>query len=82
MDFATTLRVAVLALRRNLLRTILTMLSLVIGVTAVITIVALGRGASSIVEKEVMSAGPTSSSSATETGRLEACDSEWVRRAD
>ncbi len=57
MSFVLTLRVAILALRRNLLRTSLTMLSLVIGVTAVITIVALGTGAHAMVEDEVMSAG-------------------------
>jgi putative ABC transport system permease protein len=51
------LRIAFLALRRNLLRTGLTMLSLVIGVTAVITIVALGSGAHAVIEDEVMSAG-------------------------
>ncbi|MGH9371848.1 MAG: ABC transporter permease [Vicinamibacterales bacterium] len=51
------LRVALLALRRNLLRTGLTMLSLVIGVTAVITIVALGSGAHAAIEDEVKSAG-------------------------
>jgi putative ABC transport system permease protein len=57
MSLTLTVRVAVLALRRNLLRTALTMLSLIIGVTAVITIVALGSGAHAVVEEEVMSAG-------------------------
>jgi putative ABC transport system permease protein len=57
MSLFLTLRVATVALRRNMLRTILTMLSLVIGVTAVITIVALGSGAHAVVEDEVMSAG-------------------------
>jgi putative ABC transport system permease protein len=57
MSLALTVRVAVIALRRNMLRTALTMVSLVIGVTAVITIVALGSGAHAVVEDEVMSAG-------------------------
>jgi putative ABC transport system permease protein len=48
---------ALLALRKNRLRTVLTMLSLVIGVTAVIGIVALGAGARAMVERQVMSAG-------------------------
>jgi putative ABC transport system permease protein len=49
--------IAMTALRRNLLRTILTTLGMVIGVAAVITIVALGRGANSAIEEQVMSAG-------------------------
>jgi putative ABC transport system permease protein len=57
MPLTAVLRVAFLALGRNRLRTGLTMLSLVIGVTAVITIVALGSGAHAMVEDEVMSAG-------------------------
>ncbi len=57
MSISLILRVALLALRRNLLRTGLTMLSLVVGVTAVITIVALGEGAHAVIEDEVMSAG-------------------------
>jgi putative ABC transport system permease protein len=57
MPLTAVLRIAFLALGRNRLRTGLTMLSLVIGVTAVITIVALGSGAHAMVEDEVMSAG-------------------------
>jgi putative ABC transport system permease protein len=51
------LGLALVALRKNRLRTVLTMLSLVIGVTAVIGIVALGAGAKAMVERQVMSAG-------------------------
>jgi putative ABC transport system permease protein len=51
------LRTAVLALRRSLLRTTLTVLGLVIGVAAVITIVALGQGARATIEDEVEDAG-------------------------
>ena len=57
MSFALVLRVAVLALKRNLLRTCLTMLGLIIGVGAVITIVALGSGAHASIEEDVMDAG-------------------------
>jgi putative ABC transport system permease protein len=51
------LGLALVALRKNRLRTVLTMLSLVIGVTAVIAIVALGAGAKAGVERQVQSAG-------------------------
>ena len=48
---------AVAGLRRNRLRTGLTMVSLVIGVAAVITIVALGAGARATIERQVAAAG-------------------------
>jgi len=45
------------ALNRNKLRTVLTMLGMIIGVGAVIAMVALGRGAQSTIEEQVKSAG-------------------------
>ena len=51
------LRVAARALRRNILRTILTMLGMIIGVGAVITTVSLGDGAKSQVEAQIASMG-------------------------
>lgn len=51
------LRVALKALARNKMRTSLTMLGMIIGVAAVITMVALGRGAQSEIEAQVQSAG-------------------------
>ncbi|MGH9308620.1 MAG: ABC transporter permease [Vicinamibacterales bacterium] len=57
MSIPLVLKIAFAALRRNLLRTALTMVSLVIGVTSVITIVALVSGAHSMIESQVMSAG-------------------------
>lgn len=51
------LSIALTALRRNLLRTVLATLGVVIGVAAVVTMVALGRGAQSAVSDEVTSAG-------------------------
>jgi putative ABC transport system permease protein len=57
MSTRTVLRTAVIALGRNRLRTGLTLLSLVIGVSSVITIVALGAGAHAAVEPNVMAAG-------------------------
>jgi putative ABC transport system permease protein len=51
------LRVATRALGRNVLRTLLTMLGIVIGVAAVMAMVALGNGAQAAVESEMRSAG-------------------------
>ena len=50
-------QIAVRALRRNALRTALTMLGVVIGVAAVIAMVALGSGARGSVETSLKSAG-------------------------
>ena len=57
MSIFMTLRIAVKALNRNKMRTILTMLGMIIGVGAVITMVALGRGAQTTIEEQVKSAG-------------------------
>ena len=51
------LRVALKALARNKMRTALTMLGMIIGVAAVIAMVALGTGAQQQIEKQVRSAG-------------------------
>ena len=50
-------RVALRALRRNKMRTALTMLGMIIGVAAVITMVALGNGATQQIEEQVQSGG-------------------------
>ena len=57
MSIVMTLRIALKALNRNKMRTILTMLGMIIGVGAVITMVALGRGAQATIEEQVKSAG-------------------------
>jgi putative ABC transport system permease protein len=57
MSILMTLRIALKALNRNKLRTVLTMLGMIIGVGAVITMVALGKGAQSSIEEQVKSAG-------------------------
>ena len=57
MELIATLRIAVRALGRHKLRTFLTMLGLIIGVAAVMTMVALGSGAQASVEDEMKSAG-------------------------
>ncbi len=51
------LKIAVRALHRNKLRTILTMLGIIIGGSAVIAMVSLGNGAKSMVEKQIASLG-------------------------
>ena len=51
------LRVALKALARNKMRSALTMLGIIIGVAAVITMVALGNGAQQQIEDQVKSAG-------------------------
>src|ERR1700751_4761937 len=50
MRYLAIIKVAFRALRRNKMRTVLTMLGIIIGVGAVIAMVALGRGAKAQVE--------------------------------
>ena len=57
MSIFMVLRIALKALSRNKMRTILTMLGMIIGVGAVITMVALGTGARTTIEERVKSAG-------------------------
>jgi putative ABC transport system permease protein len=57
MSILMTLRIALKALNRNKMRTVLTMLGMIIGVGAVITMVALGTGARTTIEERVKSAG-------------------------
>jgi putative ABC transport system permease protein len=52
-----TLSVAVRALRRNAMRTALTALGMIIGVAAVIVMVAIGNGARESIESQIRSAG-------------------------
>src|SRR3954468_23771508 len=52
-----TMRIAVRALRRNKLRTILTMLGMIIGVGAVIAMVGIGNGAKAQAEAQIPSLG-------------------------
>lgn len=52
-----TTRIALKALARNKMRTALTMLGMIIGVSAVITLVALGQGAQEMIEAAVRSSG-------------------------
>src|SRR2546423_11071467 len=53
------IRVALEALRANKLRSLLTMLGIIIGVGAVITMIALGSGAQKAVQDRIQALGPT-----------------------
>jgi len=57
MIILATLRIAVRALRRNAMRTLLTMLGIIIGVAAVIAVVSIGNGAKAQVEAQIATLG-------------------------
>src|SRR5690349_8832975 len=57
MDFIAILRIAIRALTRNKMRSLLTMLGIVIGVGAVIATVGLGQGAQQQVQDQIASLG-------------------------
>jgi putative ABC transport system permease protein len=57
MSLLMTIRIAFKALGRNKMRTALTMLGMIIGVAAVIAMVALGTGASAMIEEQVKNQG-------------------------
>ncbi len=57
MRLIATLKIAARALRRNKLRTLLTMLGMIIGVGAVIAMVGIGNGAKSQIEAQIASMG-------------------------
>ncbi|HEY0778013.1 MAG TPA: ABC transporter permease [Gemmatirosa sp.] len=59
MQFGEVLRVSLEALRVNKLRSLLTMLGIIIGVGAVIAMLALGRGAQDAVKSRITSLGTT-----------------------
>lgn len=57
MKFSNLLRLAVNALRRNKLRALLTMLGIIIGVAAVIAMVAIGQGSKQSIQTQMASMG-------------------------
>src|SRR5262245_23492249 len=59
MDFRETLRVALKAIRRNKVRSTLTMLGVIIGVGSVIAMIALGSGARASIDEQIESQGTT-----------------------
>ncbi len=57
MDFLQTLKIALRALRTNKMRSFLTMLGIIIGIAAVIAMMAVGSGASYVISKQIASIG-------------------------
>src|SRR5512140_3800762 len=57
MLFSENLRVALRALRANKMRSILTMLGIVIGVATVVALLAIGNGATSSITSDIQSGG-------------------------
>jgi putative ABC transport system permease protein len=57
MRFVNVIKVALRALRRNILRSVLTALGIIIGIAAVIAVVSIGNGAKSQVEAQIASLG-------------------------
>jgi putative ABC transport system permease protein len=57
MSFLMTFTVGIKALLRNALRTALTALGMIIGVAAVIVMIAIGTGAQQSIEQQIRSAG-------------------------
>lgn len=51
------LRTALKAIRRNIMRSVLTMLGIIIGISAVITMMEIGKGSSSAISKTISSMG-------------------------
>ena len=79
MRLAEAWRVAVTALRANRLRSLLTMLGVVIGVAAVVVLVAIGTGAQREVEAQVNGLG--ANLVIVVPGRLELADADRIGRA-
>lgn len=57
MKSVTTLKTALRALRRNVMRTLLTMLGIIIGIAAVIAMMAIGDGSSKAIQSTIASMG-------------------------
>ncbi|MHC1698178.1 MAG: ABC transporter permease [Geobacteraceae bacterium] len=57
MEFLLSLKIALRALRINKMRSFLTMLGIIIGIAAVIAMVAIGTGASAIISEQIASIG-------------------------
>ncbi len=57
MDFLQTLKIAIRALRTNKMRSFLTMLGIIIGIAAVIAMMAVGAGARHVISQQIASIG-------------------------
>ena len=59
MGIRETFRIALRAIRRNKVRSALTMLGVIIGVASVIAMIALGSGARAVIDEQIQSQGTT-----------------------
>jgi putative ABC transport system permease protein len=57
VELSNTVRIAALAIRRNKIRSMLTMLGVIIGVASVIAMIALGSGARAAIDEQIQSQG-------------------------
>src|SRR5688572_835022 len=57
MEISNTIRIAARAIRRNKIRSMLTMLGVIIGVASVIAMIALGSGARASIDAQIQSQG-------------------------
>src|SRR5512133_2114954 len=57
MDFIQTLKIALRALRTNKMRSFMTMLGIIIGIAAVIAMMAIGAGARYVISQQIASIG-------------------------
>ena len=57
MNFAMIFKVATLAILRNKTRSLLTCIGIIVGIAAVIAVMAIGKGASAMMVKEISSMG-------------------------
>ena len=70
IDFSSTFKMALVSLKVNKMRSILTSLGIIIGVSAVIIMLAVGQGASVKIQKDMASMG---------SNLLHPAGSEWDR---
>ena len=57
MEIGNTVRIAARAIRRNKIRSVLTMLGVIIGVASVIAMIALGSGARAAIDDQIQQQG-------------------------
>ena len=57
MNFGMVFKVAILAIMRNKTRSLLTCIGIIVGIAAVISVLAIGKGASTMMVKEISSMG-------------------------
>ena len=58
MDFLTTIKQSLIALKTNRLRTVFSVIGIIIGVAAVVIILSLGQGLKGLINNQVETFGP------------------------